>query len=383
MALHFTEDEFTGRQRAVCRAMAADGLDGLLLFKQESMYYLTGYDTAGYSMFQGMWIGADRRIALLTRSADRLQAKLTSVIRDVRIWVDKEGANPGHDLRDMIADYGAAGQRIGIEYHAYGFTAQRGRMVDAALDGFCETVDASDLVRLIRLVKSPAELEYVRKAGALCDDAWAIANRDTRPGTFLGDVYGDMMRTTLAGDGDPSAGRWPMGAGENALLVRYHTGKETVGPGDQIQHEFSAAYRHYHTCAMSTVVTGEVRPGHRSMFDACKETLAACQNVLRPGHTVGDLFEAHRRTLTEAGYGHAILNACGYTLGISYPPSWMDWPMIWANNPQVLAPGMVFFIHIILLDDRTGAAMALGETAIVTEGACERVTHGPADLVVN
>ncbi|MEM7236957.1 MAG: Xaa-Pro peptidase family protein [Pseudomonadota bacterium] len=383
MALHFTLDEFSSRQRAVCRAMANDGLVGLILFKQESMFYLTGYDTAGYSMFQGMWIGADGRIALLTRSADRLQAQLTSVIRDVRIWIDREGADPGVDLRSMITDYGARGQRIGIEYHAYGLTAQRGKMVDRALDGFCETVDASDLVRQIRLVKSPAELDYVRKAGALCDQAWTIANRDTRPGTFLGDIYGDMNRAILSGDGDPSAGRWPMGAGENALLVRYHTGKETVGPADQIQHEFAAAFRHYHACAMSTVVTGEAGDTHRAMFAACKETLAACQAVLRPGHTVGDLFEAHRRTLVEAGYAHAILNACGYTLGISYPPSWMDWPMIWAGNPQELTPGMVFFIHIILLDEQTGAAMALGETAIVTEGVCERVTHGPSDLVVN
>ncbi|MEM1383931.1 MAG: hypothetical protein AAGG06_09850, partial [Pseudomonadota bacterium] len=59
----------------------------------------------------------------------------------------------------------------------------------------------------------------------------------------------------------------------------------------------------------------------------------------------------------------------------AYPPTWMDWPMIWEGNPQVLSPGMVFFVHIILLDDRTGCSMALGETAIVNEGACERITH--------
>jgi len=64
--------------------IAKAGLDGLLIFRQESMYYLTGYDTSGYSMFQGMYLGADGALALLTRSADQRQARLTSVIEDIR-----------------------------------------------------------------------------------------------------------------------------------------------------------------------------------------------------------------------------------------------------------------------------------------------------------
>jgi len=383
MALHFEEAEFARRQAAVCTRIMEAGLHGLLVFKQESMYYLTGYDTSGYTMFQGMYIGADGRIALLTRSADRLQSRMTSLISDIRIWADRDGASPGDDLREMIADYGCRGQKIGVEYHAYGLTAQRGKMVDAALAGFCELADASDLVRLVRLVKSPAELAFVRKAGALCDAAWEIANTGTMPGTFLGEVYGRMMHAIMAGDGDPPASRWPMGAGDEAMMIRYHTGKETVAARDQIQHEFAAAYRHYHACAMSVVVTGGASAEQLAMFAACRDALEACKDVLRPGRTVGAVFDTHKSVVTAAGYGSAALNACGYTLGISYPPTWMDWPMMWAGNPQVIEPGMVFFIHIILLDDRTGLTMSLGETAIVTENACEPVTHAPLQLVVN
>src|SRR5437868_11015961 len=138
MALHFSTQELAARRRRACRAMAARGLDGLLIFRQESMYYLTGYDTSGYSMFQGMYLAADGRLALLTRSADQRQARLTSVIEDVRIWADREGADPAGELRDMVEDYGGRGKRIGVEYHAYGLTAQRGQMVDAAFTGLCE-----------------------------------------------------------------------------------------------------------------------------------------------------------------------------------------------------------------------------------------------------
>ena len=79
----------------------------------------------------------------------------------------------------------------------------------------------------------------------------------------------------------------------------------------------------------------------------------------------------------------ASLAACGYTMGAMYPPTWMDWPMVWAGNPQVLEPGMVFFLHMILLDDSTGLSMCVGETAIVTDGECERVNHIPREPIVN
>ncbi len=383
MALHFTREELAERRRRACEEMARQGLDGLVIFRQESMYYLTGYDTSGYSMFQGMYLGVDSALALCTRSPDLRQARLTSVIEDIRIWRDREGASPAEDLRDMLESYGCRGKRLGVEYHAYGLTAQRGKMVDAALSGFCRTEDASDLVRLLRLVKSPAELGYVRRAGQLADEALAVANRMTVPGAAIGQIYGEMQQVILAGDGDPSASRWPMGGGEEALLVRYHTGHGTVGKTDQVTFEFAAAYRHYHAALMHVSLTGAADPRHREMFAACVEALQASQETLRPGRTVGEVFDAHARTLTRAGYEGHFLNACGYTLGATYPPTWMDWPMFYTGNPQVLAPGMVFFIHMILLNSQTGLSMSLGETSIVTEHGCEPVTHPPRQLVVN
>ena len=79
MALHFTRDEFAARRKRACEQMTAAGLDGLLIFRQESMYWLTGDDTSGYSVFQGMYLGADGALALLTRSADQRQARLIRI----------------------------------------------------------------------------------------------------------------------------------------------------------------------------------------------------------------------------------------------------------------------------------------------------------------
>ena len=106
MALHFARSEFAGRIDAAQAAMVQHQLDGLLMFAQESMYYLTGYDTFGFCFFQCLYLGADGRLALLTRSADLRQAQHTSSIADIRVWTDAQGALPAAQLRDMLASLG-------------------------------------------------------------------------------------------------------------------------------------------------------------------------------------------------------------------------------------------------------------------------------------
>ena len=197
----------------------------------------------------------------------------------------------------MLEDHGCRGKRLGVEYHAYGLTGQRAKMVDAALEGFCQTVDASDLVRLLRLVKSEAELAYVRKAGALCDRILDVSIERTVPGASVKAVYGAMMQALMEGGGDPTAGRWPMGAGEAAVFCRYHTGDETVAERDQVVFEPAAAFRHYHAAMMYNILTGSPDHRHVSMNRACADAIDACLETLRPGRTVGDVFDAHATTL--------------------------------------------------------------------------------------
>ena len=76
------------------------------------------------------------------------------------------------------------------------------------------------------------------------------------------------------------------------------------------------------------------------------------------------------------------MNACGYSLGTTFSPNWMDWPMFYAGNPVEAAPGMVFFIHIIIFDEENGLAMTLGQTQLVNEGGSEPLSQRSLDLVV-
>ena len=199
MALHFDLSEYQTRIDAARASMSEQGLDGLMMFAQESMYYLTGYDTFGFCFFQCLFLGADGKIALLTRLPDLRQARHTSMLDDIRVWTDERGARPETQLRDMLEDLDARGKRLGIEYDSYGLTALNGKAVDAALDGFCTLEDASDLINRIRVVKSDAELAYVRRAGELGDAALQAGLDVTSAGADEGDILAAMQGDRVLG----------------------------------------------------------------------------------------------------------------------------------------------------------------------------------------
>ena len=146
--------------------------------------------------------------------------------------------------------------------------------------------------------------------------------------------------------------------------------------------EFAGVFRHYHAALMRTVLVGEPSRRHVAMHAACVEALAACEARLRPGHAAGEVFAAHAEVIDAHGLRAHRLNACGYSLGAKFTPSWMDAPMFYAGNDWPLEAGQVFFLHMILMDSDSGAAMTLGRTSIVTRGAPDTLSRAPLDLII-
>ncbi|MFO1070442.1 MAG: Xaa-Pro peptidase family protein [Geminicoccaceae bacterium] len=382
MPLHFERAEFARRVAATTAAMAEAGLDALLCFKQETMYWLTGYDTFGYCFFQCLVLRADGDMALLTRSADLRQAQLTSTLGDIRVWVDRDGANPALQLRDLLEAKGLRGKRLGVETETHGLTAANGKRLESAMDGFATLADASLLVSRLRLVKSPAELAYVRRAGELADAALQAAIDHTGPGADEGVILARMHDAIFEGGGDYPGNPFIIGSGPQALLCRFYAGRRKLDPQDQLTLEFAGVYRQYHAALMRTLVVGRATDQHRRMFDACHEALHAAEAALRPGRTMGEVFDAQAAVLDRHGMREHRLNATGYSLGAVYAPSWMDWPMFYAGNPVVIGPGMTFFLHMILMDSTTGNAMTLARTSLVTDNAPQSLSNAPLELVV-
>lgn len=382
MALHFSAAEFARRRTALLSAMQRDRLGALFLFQQESMFWLTGYDTFGFCFFQCLVVKADGTMALLTRSADLRQAQHTSNLDDIRIWKDGHDANPALDLLALARDLGLAGKRIGVEFEAYGLVAANGRKLEAAFSGISDLVDASTIVTHLRAVKSAEEIVYVEQAATLSDAADKAALDLIRAGADEGDILAAQHDAIFSGGGDYPANEFIIGSDRDALLCRYKAGRRKLSAQDQITLEFAGVYRHYHAAIMRTVVVGEPRPLHLRYHAAAEAALLACEAELKPGRSAGDVFAAHTRIFDEHGLSNHRLNACGYSLGAKFTPSWMDWPMFYENNDWPLVPGMVMFAHMILMDSESETAMCLGRSYLVGETSAKPLNLPDLDLVI-
>ena len=381
--IHFALAEFAERQSRARQKLYELGLDGLLIFRAEDMYWLTGYESDGFCIFGAMFLGTDGALTHLARPADLGNLAYSSICEDVHVAHDREDEPRAAQVRAMLAAKGMEGKRIGIQTETMGLTPKLFLEIAETLEGWCTLETPPDVMRALRRVKSPQELDYFRKAGQIMGPVMDNVIAATDAGAFEGDIYAAFYDTLFRMDADLPAHVPPFGSGASALNLRYTTGRKHVLENDQVTLELGLGYRHHHVACMGVVLTGpEIDERHLEMHAASVAALDNVQAILRPGTTVGQLFGAYSDTLVDHGQANAVLTVCGYTMGAMWPPTWMEQPLIFADNPTILEENMVFFTHMILNDRTTGLTMAVGETAIITGGAPEIITHAPPDPII-
>lgn len=381
MTLHFSREEYGHRRERLIGTMEESGLDAVLLFSQESMYWLTGFDSFGFCFFQCLIVRVNGDMSLLTRMPDLRQAKHTSTIEDIHVWMDWGDVGPVGQLRDLMDNLDMLGENIGVEYNTPGLTAFYGRQLDDRLKSFGNLTDASTIIPAMRAKKSYAEIEYIREAAVMADDAFEAGLAVIKPGANDADVLAAMQGSVFAAGGGYPGNGFIVGSGKDALLCRTKSGRRTLEKQDQITLEFAGTSKNYHSALMRTVVIGDPTARHLELFDAAKMALESCEEVMTPGHTFGDVFEAHAKVLDERGLHPHRINACGYSLGASFAPSWIDMPMFYRQNVEEIVPNMSLFLHIIIMDSETETAMTLGRTYLTTTGAPEPLSRLPIELI--
>ncbi|KAK6383711.1 hypothetical protein LTS17_003003 [Exophiala oligosperma] len=382
-ALWFSEEEFAQRRQRALDLMSREDLDGFLITKQETLYYLTGYDTFGYVFFQAMYFHIDGSMKLITRLPDLRQALYTSVLakKDVLIRSDVADANPVAEVSEVLKEFGinSTSKRIGYEPDSATLTLRIGKLLEEAVAELCTLVDHSTLfTRELRIIKSEAELRKARKAAYLADFALVRTLKLAKPGAYEGDLWREITGTVYEGGGDDPANENILVSGNKAVLTRYSTGRSKIDR--QITLEHAGVYKHYHACLMRTIHIGGVTKLARKMFQVNVLQMKAAMGALKPGREMGDVFEAYARVGDEHGFKEQRLNACGYSLGATFAPTWMDYPMFMRGQKVIVQPGMVFFIHIILMDMPTDTASSIGQTVEVTESGCVSLSKLPFHL---
>ena len=257
MGLHFSTEEFKSRKNKVITKLKEEKIDALVMFRQESMYWLTGYDTFGYVFFQSLILDQKGNLILLTRAPDLRQAQNTSNIENIKIWVDKDDSNPTEDLKQILNELNLKDKKIGIEYEAYGLTGRNAINLNKSLKNFCSLDDKSELITKLRVIKSPEEIVYVKKAATLADKALDVVWKFAKKGVSESKILAEMNRVIFEGGGDYPANEFIIGSGKNALLCRYQAEKQILSNPDQLTIEWAGTYKHYHSAMFRTIPVGK------------------------------------------------------------------------------------------------------------------------------
>jgi Xaa-Pro dipeptidase len=383
--LAFARSEYEARMQRTLAAMHEARVDALLMFHQESMYYLFGYDQIGYWVYQTIVLPADASPpTAICRGADELMIQASPFITDVRPWLDDSEVDAGAFTAEVLKERRllARGRRIGIEKKSHALLPYYYDLLRAHIPAEVELVDASDLVTELRLVKSPAELGYMRRAGAILDRAFGAAFEAVRPGVRECDVNAAVLHTLSSLGADYPAVAPPIASGPRTLTQTHGAATERVlQSGEPFIIEIGAPYRRYHAVAVHSGHLGEPPAEIRELYDAMREGVGEGIAATGPGIPAAGVAAAVLRRLAAQGLSRKGRHV-GYGVGIGYPPTWLDSLRIKETDRHVLQPGMTFFLFVGALTRGSAQCLYVGEPVAVTDRGCERLSALPSQLRV-
>ncbi|AZO10898.1 MULTISPECIES: Xaa-Pro peptidase family protein [unclassified Mesorhizobium] len=376
--LPFTPGEFDARLAACRRAMTERGLDYLVLSSPENIYYLSGFITKGYYVFQALVLTHTSDPILVVRRYEQANVERLSYYRNAAIWQDTDV--PAEVLARALVDLGALGKTVGVDANSMFLTVNAYETLRAALPG-TNFVNASTILERCRAIKSPQEIAYIRRAAETLSAGFKAAHEAARPGRTENDVAAAFHHAAISAGSEYMGSAPYIASGPRTALPHATWAGRCIEKGDLVIVEGSGNWKRYSAALMRTWCLGKPSDSVRRAADTSKAALAAAIAAMRPGVTSGEVDAACRGTVARAGLAHAFLNRTGYSVGVGICPGWGEgWVMdLKDGDPRVLHPGMVFHIVPVLFPE-PNISVGFSATVLVTETGAEIVSDYSREL---
>lgn len=380
--MSFTEGEFKKRLAKVQEEIKARGLDLMLVNTPENIYYLTGHQSAGYYMYMCLVVSPTKDPIIALRFGEAGNALTYSWMSEDNLCLYDDTDSPLDKTVEAINRLCDNPKKIGFEQGSYfltvgNFTALAKKLPHA------ELVPSGGLVEKFRMIKSPAELDYIRKA-CKAVNAGMRAGMDAIKVGENEDKVGAAVCSAIVANGCQHLGMEPFVAkGWKSGSMHTTWSGETIKEGDSFIIEIPSAIQRYHGALMRCAYVGEPPAVIKHWSDVCIEALNAALGKIKPGVTSGEVDEACRGVIERAGLYDNFRKRTGYSIGIAFAPDWGEGHIcsLQKGDKMVLKPGMVF--HMPPAIRKIGEyGVGFSETVIVTEKGCEICTDYPRKLVV-
>jgi Xaa-Pro dipeptidase len=282
-----------------------------------------------------------------------------------------------------VSELGFANARIGYESDTYYFSPRSLAHLQQALPD-ARFVDCDLLVNWARVVKSPAEVAYMRQAARIAEAAMKAAYATAAPGVRQCDVMAEVIKTQTAPNGDFGGDMTALSpivlAGEKASTAHPAWSDERFQDNQIVAFELGGTRRRYNCGLARTMHLGRAVPGRlRDTAGAVEEGMQAVLAVTRAGTPTARMHEAWNAVLSRHGLKKE--SRIGYSIGAGFSPDWGEHTVsVRADDSYVLEPGNT--LHIILGMWMEGWGMEVSETVHVTGTGVECLTDFPRDVFV-
>ena len=384
----FEKEEYEIRISKVRKSMDEKNIEVLIVTDPSNMAWLTGYDGWSFYVHQCVVLSLESEPFWYGRGMDANGAKLTVFMQRENIigypddYVQNPEKHPMDYLCKILTEKNWAQKTIGVEKDNYYFTASCLESLQRNLVQ-ANFVDSTGLVNWQRTVKSPRELEFIRKAARIVEKMHARIFEVMEPGMRKNDLVAEIYHSGITGTEDA-------GGDYTAIVPMTPTGADASAPhltwDDQpipnnsgTFFEIAGCYRRYHCPLSRTIYLGQPPQKYLDVEKAVLEGIEAGLEAAKPGNFAEDIEAAWRKTISK--YGYEKESRCGYAIGLSYPPDWGERTVSFRKGDKtVLEPNMTFHFMPALWFDDWG--LETTESIVITDSGVETLTNVPRKLFV-
>lgn len=378
----FSLEEFSERRMRVREAIGAAGLDWLVVFHPVSIHWLTGSDAKSYQEFQCLLISAQPGpICVLTREGERNEFRDDALVDQIWSWGGGRVEDPIAAFERLADSLGLRRSRVGIETPAYYLHPHHYVRIKEWL-GDALAAEPNELIHDLKLVKSPAELAYIRQASRIADRAMQVFVEALIEGRTELEVAGDVYHALLASGSGLAASPINLVSGERSCFSHGAPTERRLKRGDFGSVEYGATFRRYTATIGRQFSIGRPTPRMLELYDVVRRAADACIAQIRAGAPAAAPHEAAKQVIADAGYDRFRVHTTGYGLAPGFPPTWGEPLHMIGGSRYTLQAGMVVTVEppVFLGDEPLGARII--DNVLVTEEGAELLSEFSRELIV-
>ena len=377
----FESEEYESRLLGVRARMAARGIDALVTTTPENIFYLSGYQTPGYYFFLALIVSMDGDPVLIPPPHEESLVAAYSWVEDYRIYPDT--SDGVETALNVLRELGLTNSKVAIELGSWFPTT--GDLLRLG-DGLprASVVDSRGLVEEGRLIKSEAELEYMRRSAKVSAAGMKAGLDAVREGVTERELAAEVYRAQILAGGEYSALPAFVTSGERSLLVHATWSDRRVSDGEVVFFEVPGTVNRYHAVQSRCAVVGDAPDLLRQGFEVNSDALRLAKEQIKPGIEVAEAFNVAKARIDDADVPYTQGRRIAYGIGLAFPPDWGEGHIISINGGEhrEFRPGMTF--HVITTMRLPGlGAIGCSDTVAVTDDGCETLTgEVPVELAV-